>query len=249
MKNLIIAFSFLIVLSSCTPLRVVRLEPDPSASVEYDYGEKVVTETTRSADIRVSYYDATPNYLVFNMSVANTSDAPLVFDPAESQIVPDVGPVSSAIDPEVQLLSMDLDNLRRAKNQRTMAWVGAGLLVAGAVADVSVGGFGGGEGLVNGTSFAEELAFATTEVLTFAVIDGATRPNRMLGNAPLQELPVPESRQFWLDHSLRITTIQPGETAFGKLVFVRNDEASEFSVQVSVDGQTVRFPFDQKVFR
>lgn len=241
------AFILLVLLSSCTPLRVVRVEP-VSKDFQYDYGQQVVTESIPTASVAVSYYDATAQYLVFNMSVENTGDYAINFDAASCQLVPDVGPVSSAIDPEVQLLSMDMDQMQRARKQRTFAWVGAGLLVAGVVADAS-GLVGGAGDAVGNISLAEELALSTADAVVFTVANTVAQNSRVAGAEPSSEIPVPESRYFWLDHSLRITTIQPGERAFGKVVFPRNDEATNFSLQVRIEDQVLTVPFKQKVFR
>ncbi|MEM6770668.1 MAG: hypothetical protein AAF597_08805 [Bacteroidota bacterium] len=233
----------LIFLSSCTPLRVVRLAPVEETG-EYSYGQQLVRKTASAAEVTVSYYDASPSYLVFNVSVENRGDRPINFDPVSCSLVPDVGTEQRAIDPEFQLLAMDIEQMRQTRKNRTMAWVGAGLMVAGAVAGATIDA---GEGVAN-IGLAEELALTVVDATAFAVVQSVANSNAR-NNAPLEEIPVPESRFFWLDHSLRITTIQPGEVAFGKVVFPRNDEASKFSFRTEVDGVFFEVPFNQQVFR
>lgn len=250
MRHFYLSLSLLFLLSSCTPLRVVRLAPAVE-STEYDYGQPVLRQNTTDAEVTVSYYDATPNYLVFNLMVENKGDANFNFDPASCLLVPDVGPVTAAINPEVQLLSMDMDEMKRSRTQRTLAWVGAGLLVAGVAADVAGDGLlgNGAEGVANNVSFAEELAFSTVDAVVFTVANTTTANSRVANALPADQVPIPESRIFWLDHSLRITTVRPGEIAFGKVVFPRNDQATNFSFQVDVNDRKLKFPYDQQVFR
>lgn len=237
-----------ILFTACTPLRVVRLEPEAEPD-HYRYGEKILVEEQSDVAVSVSYYDASPNYIVFNMEVENKGKEAFNFDPAECLLVPDVGPVGSAIDPEMELLSMDVNTIQREKSRRTWAWIGAGALVAGTVISITDGAdiadFGPG-----GNSFAGELALSVTENLAFAIINANAGADFRRNGIPYEgEIPVPENRFFWLDHALRITTIQPGETAVGKVVFPRNDEATSFSFNLSVEGREFTFPFSQRVFK
>lgn len=244
MKHLYYLLFSLVLLSSCTPLRVVRLSPAVETA-EYSYGEQLVRQSSRAAEVTVSYYDASRSYLVFNVSVENKGDAPITFDPATCKLAADVGPEVLAIDPEFQLLTMDIDNMRQERKSRAMAWVGAGLMVAGAVAGASIDG---GESSIANLGIAEELALSAVDATVFAVVQSTNNANAR-ANAVPADIPVPENRFFWLDHSLRITTIQPGEVAFGKVVFPRNDIASLFTFKAEVDGGIFEVPFTQKVFR
>ncbi len=244
MRPIYFLLFFLVLFTSCTPLRVVRLDPAVETE-EYSYGQKIVRQTERFAEVAVSYYDASQSYLVFNVSVENKGDQAINFDPASCVLSPDIGVDQLAVDPEFQLLSMDMESMRQIRKNRTLAWVGAGLMVAGAVAGA---GIDGGEGGINSLTLAEELAFTAADVAVFAIAQNSVEANRRNNPAP-QDIPVPENRFFWLDHALRITTIQPGEVAFGKVVFLRNDAASSFNFKAMVDGYEFSVPFTQKVFR
>lgn len=249
MKNvyLLSLLLFTLILSACTPLRVVRLEPDTEETT-FRYGEKVVTEETAGARVDVSYYDASPRFIVFNLEVENTGTEPFDFDPVNCLLVPDAGPVSRAIDPELQLLSMDIKTMQEQKNSRTLAWIGAGVVVAGVAVDLANGNnfddFSGGQ------FFAADLALTSVENLAFSLIDVRSQRDYIRNTIPFEdEIPVPANRYFWLDHALRITTVQPGQKVYGKIAFPRNDEASSFSFNVSVRGNEFSFPFTQRLFK
>lgn len=248
MKALLSLILFAFLISSCTPLRVVRLEPDAEPD-HYRYGEKIVTDEQADVAVAVSYYDASPNYIVFNLEVENKGAESFNFDPATCLLVPDIGPVSSAIDPELELLSMDIQTIQQEKTRRTWAWIGAGALVAGTVvaitSDSNIDAFDPGT-----NSLAAELAFSATENLAFAVINAQAANDFRRNAIPYaDEIPVPENRFFWLDHAVRFTTIRPGEKAVGKVVFPRNDEAATFSFNLEVEGKSFSFPFSQRVFK
>jgi len=247
MKNLYFFLLLAIILSSCKPLQIVRLEPE-SEPTSYRYGEKILTEEQAEVGVSVSYYDASNSYIVFNLEVENKGTEPFHFDPASCLLVPDIGVPASAIDPEVELLSMDIQTMKDRKNSRTWAWIGAGIVVAGTVAAVATDN---GDVLdVTPNTFAEELAFSVSDAITFSVIDAAINNDIRRNSVPYgNEIPVPENRYFWLDHALRLTTIAPGQKAFGKVVFPRNDDAGSFSFQVTARDKAFAFPFSQRVFR
>ncbi len=238
----------LLLITACTPLRVVRVEPE-EATAAYSYGNKVYQASTDELAVAINYYDASPQYLVFDLAVENTGEEAFDFSPESCQLVPDIGPASPAIDPELQLLSMDLEHMDRQRNRRTWSYIGAGVAIAGIVAGSVGDPVVGGEGAI-GNAFAEQLTLTTVDALVFAVVSSSDGQESVERRVPSgSEVPVPENRYFWLDHSLRVTTIRPGETAFGKVVFPRNDQATRFDFQVSVRGETFSFPFRQQVFR
>lgn len=247
MKNLYFFTFFFLLLASCTPLRVVRLEPD-TTEITWRYGEKVVSDEASGARVDVSYYDSSPRFIVFNLEVENTGTEAFDFDPVNCLLVPDEGPVSRAIDPEIQLLSMDVKSIQDEKNNRTFAWIGAGITVAAVVADVTNGNLS--DNLDNSTSLATDLAFSAFQNLAFTLVDAQNARNYYRNTIPLEdEIPVPANRFFWLDHALRITTIEPGQKVFGKIAFPRNDAATVFNFSVTANGEEFKFPFTQQLFK
>lgn len=242
----------LLFLTSCSPLRVVRLTPEDETQVDrYLYGNPILSQTERGVTVNVNYYDASRDYLVFDLEVVNNSGERFDYDPAQTTLIPDVGESVQAIDPEVQLLAMDIETIRQIKTNRTLGWIGAAVLVAGVTYDIANGSNAVADGAANnfGDQLLTELSLNVVDALTFAVVDN-TINNDYRNAAPYAgEIPTPENRFFWLDHSLRLTTIQPGERAYGKIVFPRNDEASNYKFLTSVAGQEFAFNFVQRVFR
>lgn len=209
------------------------------------YGNPVQRQQSGDVAAEVSFYDATPRFVVFNLEVTNNGTTAFDFDPATIQLVPNVGEIIQAIDPELQLFGLDMQNAKKQKTDRILAGIGTGLLVAGAVVSLSDG--------VPGDSFdnsvvATELAFNAGDLLLFSTVSDLSQ-SRIHYSVPREEIPFPDSRFFWLDHALRITTIRPGETVAGKVAFRRFDQAELVDFTLVAGREDFSFGFYQRVFR
>ncbi len=239
-------FYFLALISflfaSCSSPYVVRLEPQ-AENVSYRYGEKLVAQTDGQAKVTVSYYDSSPRYVVFHMEVENTGTTDFDFDPATCILVGDAGPVQQAIDPEVQLLAMDLQAVKEVRAAEGLAVAGLAITVASTAVAVANG--------VTDTYFYGDAVINSASDLSFVVQGNDVEDDIIRGvTLPFDgEEPAPNNRYFWLDYALRITTISPGKSAFGKIAFARNDAAENLSFKVTVQGQEFTFPFSQNLFR
>lgn len=235
-----------ILFSACTPLRVVRMEPPADKIDSYQYGNAVAVQTLGNTEISASFYDATRDVVVFHVEVRNEGKESILYDPADATLTTPEGQTQFAIDPEIELLSYDLEEIKRIRSNRTWGAIGGALAVAGTVAAVTSGDgpdFNGGNDFV-GT---RQQIFTN---LTFSVLDIATAVT-FLRNQPAEgtDLPAPDERAFWLDYSMRKTTIKPGEVAFGKLVFPRTAIEGTFYLATPVDNDVAEFEFIQRVYR
>lgn len=238
---------FALFFTACTPIRVVRVEPEAEEDVDrYLYGSAIQHQEIDGVGVDVSYYDASNNYLVFHFEMTNNTERAFDFDPATIRLIPDLGSSLPAIDPEIHLLGMDMDQARRRRNARTMGWVGAGLLVAGTVATIAADSGPNTVADVGGNSLIQELTYSVADALVWTIVTSSVDP-------PLppaaDEIPIPENRFFWLDHALRITTVRPGETVMGKVAFPRSDESRRLEIVLTVDDRSFSFPFRQRSFK
>ncbi|TXF87618.1 hypothetical protein FUA23_18125 [Neolewinella aurantiaca] len=242
MRFLITLFLFYLALSGCSSPYVVRMEPDTEVSA-HRYGVKLVVRSNEDAKVTVSFYDSSPKYVVFHLEVENTSSTAFDFDPASCLLAGDAGPVQQAIDPEVQLLSMDIKSVKSTRAAKGFAIAGVAASIAGAALAANTG--------AADSYLYSDLAINTTSDLSFVLRDEDNEDLVARGEvAPLDgEEPPPSNRYFWLDYAFRITTIDPGKTAFGKVAFPRNDEAEYFNFIVTVQDEEFSFPFNQKRFR
>lgn len=247
MKRLYFLLLLIFLGTACAPIRVVRLEPaEPESSSRLLYGNAVLSQWTTDARVDLSYYDTSNDYLIFHLEIENQSRQAFDFNPAEITLNTNLGEIRRAIDPEVQLLSMDLDHARQRSNQRAMTWVSGSLAVLGTVASI-VAETADNPTVADDNALIADVSFDLAESLTFININTNNQIIRyqML---PQEEIPAPDSRFFWLDHSLRITTVRPGETVMGKVAFPRADKANFFTVEVPLQGQRLSYEFRQRVF-
>lgn len=232
--------------TACTPLRVVRLEPAQDQAAEYLYGNAVAVAKAGDAEVKASYFDSDHEVVIFHLEVRNDGREPITYDPVDATLQTPSGQVLNAIDPEVELLTYDLDQLRKIRNGRALTAVGGALVVAGTVAAIT----SGGDDFGAANDFAAVNNQQVYTDLTFTVLD-ATLTAALYRNIPLEPADLPESseREFWLDYAMRRTTIQPGEVAIGKLVFPRVPVEGSFELATTVEGELAKFEFRQRVFR
>lgn len=238
MKRLLIFTTLSFLFTACATPSVARLQPE-AEDFFYRNGAKLITKNDREAKVTVSYYDSSPEYVVFHLILENVGTLSFDFDPVVCLLVGDVGPVRKAIDPEVQLLTMDLKSANEPRIIRFLDFSNLALTAAGVVIAANDGvtdpTFYAGAGLNTAADLAYLLRDDGEEE---AIARGVTAP---LGGVE----PKPDNRFFWLDHALRITTIHPGEKVFGKIAFARNDEAKNLVFKVMVQEQEFVFSFNQ----
>lgn len=241
---LLILFS--ITASSCTPLRVLRMEPAADQIDSYLYGNAVATSTAGAAEVSTSFYDADNEYVVLHVEIKNIGTQAIDYDPVEATLSDPSGGVLGAVDPEVELLTYDLDQIKKIRTNRVMAVAGSALAVAGTVvAATSNDGFiAAGDNFtgINQTQLYTDLAFT---VLDATVALGVVRQ----GVDPDVTIPSSGERAFWLEYAMRRTTIRPGEIAIGKLVFPRTLLAGTFQLAIPVEGEVLTFDFIQQIYR
>lgn len=239
-------FALLFLISACTPLRIVRLEPsEANTAGRMFYGNPVQSQQRGEVVAEVSFYDATPQFVVFNLEITNNGTKAFDFDPATIHLIPNEGEYIPAIDPELELFGLDMHNAKKQKTQRIFAGIGAGLLIAGTIASVSsdnaVNDF---DNLYSTT----ELALDVGDVFIFSAANFNDN-SRLHYAVPREDIPFPDSRFFWLDHALRVTTVRPGETVGGKVAFRRFDQADYVDFTLAAGSEEFQFGFHQRVFR
>lgn len=242
----LLLFLFVVALTSCTPLRVVRLEPAASEPFDYYYGRRIMTSERSDAKLAVNYDENTRDYLIFTIDVVNQGEEPILVDPAACVLESNHGLALPAVDPEEELFRRDIAEIRSQRNQRI---AGAALLTAATVVAVTTG-----TGPATGAATTEQVATTTAADVTLGVTDainnsiflfyGADR-RTWVNDGPAD----PTLDDFWLNRSLRITTVPPGKAVAGQVVFPRNDYSTMLRLSCEVEGTVHDFELDQTIFR
>ena len=242
----------LLLLFSCgTPLQVVRVDPASEDLIDrYRYGSAIQHQEADNVSVEVSFYDATRQYLLFDVEISNHTSDDILIDPAETSLQLPSGTRLSAVEPEYQLLSMDLESVRKQRQSRTLAWASAAVLVAASAYAIANGDNSTVSAPNSDAVIISNLGTQVADVMTYVVLEEEGRRLEREMVPVADEMPEVDNRFFWLDYSLRKTTLRPGESAVGKLVFPRSDDASTVEVVVPVGPQReFAFPFRQRVFR
>ena len=251
MQHFYYLFLVALFLGSCgRPLQMVRIEPESEDTVDrYFYGNAIQQLQQDGITVETNFYDGTPEYVIFDVMVVNDSEEEVLFDPVATILYTGEQQGHHALDPELELFSLDMEVLHREQGRRTMAWVGGALLVVAGTAYAITQGSSPTEAPTAANRTADlvgDLSLSLYDIALFNIVDTEQRIRTAVQPT---ELPDPDNRFFWLDHAMRRTTIRPGERAVGKLIFPRSDEVDRLRLSVSVEERRFDFTYQQRVYR
>ncbi|WP_373551495.1 hypothetical protein [Haliscomenobacter sp.] len=248
----VLAISF----SSCAvPQAVVRMEPAADQKIRWDYGQAIVEKSVDSLFGRAAFDHAEKEFLVFNVDVTNLSQRDQLVAPEQFYLTTSTGTRYFALDPEKQLFSMEVQENVREANAKNAA-VLAGVAAAVAVTAVVVSEIQDNKDNNNSNNNNENrnnnrdntnFLLSVPLVINSAPADQSiAQPN--IGNFE-PNTPTTGDRGFWMDYTLRKTTLAPGEKARGKVLFRRQDTLKDFLLMLPIEQSVFSFGFKQKVFQ
>lgn len=144
----------------------------------------------------------------------------------------------SAIDPEAQLLNMDLLASRQEARQKN-AWLIAGLPAAATVTAVAV---------IDNNNTNNDNASGISNNLSNDDRWGQPIIYNEVGATRQYLSPVEADPWFWSDQTLRKTTLEKGEQVRSKVLFPREKALSRFELAVQVAEISFNFGFLQKLY-
>ena len=263
LKNYLSAIFYLFVLaislSSCAvPQAVVRMEPAADQKIRWDYGQAIVEKSVDSLFGRAAFDHAEKEFLVFNVDVTNLSQRDQLVAPELFYITTATGTRYFALDPEKQLFSMEVQENVREANAKNAA-VLAGVVAAAAVTAVVVSEIkdakdnNNSNNNNNNNENRNNNQDNTNFLLSVPLVinSGSANQSNVQQNIDNFEpdRPTIGDRGFWMDYTLRKTTLAPGEKARGKVLFHRQDALKDFLLMLPVEQSVFSFGFKQKVFQ
>ena len=225
-----------------TPRTVIRMQPDESENVFWSNGQAIAEQIQDSVIARAAFSHATPEYLIFDIEVINQGGSSILVAPEDLYIATPQNFQLPAIDPERQLLSMEIDASRQEARAKNTA-VATGLIAAGAiiaVAATSDGDAGDGDDFDD----YDAVDAAVDVAIPALYLSTAFRQEAVL-SAPISALPLPYDPIFWSDYTLRKTTLRPGESVRGLVAFNRFDQTDRFELALPLEELKFRFSFEQ----
>lgn len=240
MKNtstlIVLAACTLLALSACfSPKSVVRIEPTDEPQ-RWNYGQAILEAEKDGIAANAAYAYSDEDYWVFDVEVINWREDRIMVDPAGIELT--IAPIDmkvSAIDPESQMLDMEMDASRREANAKNAAVV-AGVVAVAAVATAIATSSGD-----NNDNTENNFDNNNLDVVNVA-------PTLVIGagaGAPPPPGPIAVDPWFWSEQTLRKTTLEKGQKVRGKVLFPRNDQIRNFDMLVPIEELIFKFGFKQ----
>lgn len=221
----IIYIAFAATLTSCfAPKPVLRFKPEET-NTTWEKGKEYVSYKRGDYEIHSSYYGYNDKYIIFDIEVVNNKGgeeflvAPeniklyqSIFDNTKQSLINDSIPVR-AIDPEAELLNIDLEN-SKAEASRKNSQVAVAAIFAAAIPLAIVAT---SSDIHSPNSY--ERTVSNTEMVD-AGVDvalGVTAINQV--NQENQIISLNDSKFTWEASSLRKTTLSPGYSIRGLVFF------------------------------
>jgi hypothetical protein len=264
MKNKLHTFGLLLAcalamgLQSCAvPAAVIRMEPEKNEQVHWDYGTAVLEKEADQMLARAMYTTNDKKYLVFNVEITNLGKEEILVSPKDFYLALPGGTRVPAIDPEIQLFSMEVQENRREANAKNAA-IAMGVLAVAAVTAAVVSDVNDNAVSRNTENVAQSVT--PNFVNTAIALDLAHSLGTAAWSIPMAlearrdfemsnpNIPSTSERRLWSDYTLRKTTVGPNEKVKGRVIFPRQDAMREYLMMVPVEGTVFGFGFKQRIF-
>lgn len=226
-----------LLLSSCAiPEDVIRIDSTEN-NVDWLMGKQVVTKSNDSVTIALKYEQNRGKYLIFDTEILNNSNNKLTVSPTD-YIITGTSDTSTqnttlvAMDPEIMLLEKDIEISRNMAAQKNAATTS--LIVNTAMLATNVA-------MTTSNRDTPEKAMARAAATDVANITTAATYH---SNVAQEHINLRE-RSFWAMDALRKTTLYPGESIRGNVLFPKNLMIQYFNVEINLSGIVFIFHFKQ----
>jgi hypothetical protein len=235
MNHFICFFSIVItVLSGCvSPAHVFTVIPAEN-EMHWTYGVGLIEKTDHDISVQVGFEDNRNDMLCFYITINNKSENIIFVDPKEFECIaqsridqdslhnPVKSTIAHAIDPETQIQQKDIQISEENSSYQSSNTLEAGGMLMNLVLDVAT---------IGKPEF-EEQQKEKEQQREDARIRSIDRDNEH--SARIESLN--QEKVFWQSQTFRKTTLLPGQTIEGKLLFYRDEHAKFLQL---------RFPFPQ----
>lgn len=232
-----------LMLQACSPKPVFRMSP-VADHTSWLSGREYVSSELDSILVVLAYYRHMAGLIYLDIEVVNLGSEPLHVDPDRFSYNayddnPGMEETSSvhrpALNPEEELLELDLVASKVSADRRTSSGFGAAFIALGLVSDVAA--------MANGAS-SEEMGWRVSDRVDMA-IEKEIRDERF--RRSLNDLA--EARNIWEFDMLRKTDLQPDEYVRGLVAFPNRESALFYDFIFEMGGNEHRFRYEQYRFK
>ncbi len=237
-----------VILNSCAiPQPVIRMDP-LAEEIRWDYGVAFGRIQSQKYDVRAAYVDHDREMLFFDVIVYNHSNEDILISPEKLYLKTAHGGRRYALNPESNILSMDLRQSQKEADAKNMA-VAAGIAAVGTAVAIALTDDGvddnGALQVIDGAQIGLDLYIGLSGLAYASLGETYYAPPP----PPDEGLPSRELRSFWTDYTLRRTTVAPGESVRGIVVIRRMDELAELELVIPVGEEDYSFIFKQRLIK
>ena len=255
-KYLIITIAILTTLTSCfSPKPVLRFKAEETNST-WDKGKEYISYKKGNYEVHTSYYGNNDKYIMFNIEIVNNNGEEFLVAPENIKLYTgswdnvkqitsyNTNPIS-AIDPEMELLKIDLES-SKAEAASKNAGIAAVVIFAAAIPLAIIASKSDAE---NTSSNYNESNISNTE-LVGAGVDIAFGANAINHDVQKEKIiSMNDSKYTWETSSLRKTTLSPGYSIRGLVFFPIPDiNLRKVRVDVPVPSGVINIKYDYLIY-
>lgn len=245
----------MLALTSCfSPKPVIRLKADEPKTT-WDKGKEFISYKMGEYEVHTSYYGANDKNLIFDIEIVNNNGEEFLVAPENIKIIKGYwdnatqsisysGNAVNALDPELELLNIDLANSRAEASSKN-AGVAAAAIFAVAIPLAIVAAKSDAEN----SKDSDEEDVTNTELVS-AGVDLALTANAI--NQESQEINIQsmnDSKYTWETVALRKTTLMPGYSIRGLVFFPIPDiNTRKIRVDIPVPDGNISVKYDYLIY-
>lgn len=241
-------FGLFIFLQSCSPKVFTRMEPLKTDNITWRDGRQISTLTDGSVYVSVNYEKEADEKYYYFVEVMNNTEGNLLVSPesiwytiCNNQnnnlvIAPDFNQRIYSIDPEKQIIKYEKDKRQAEADSKSASVVNA---VGSAIAAAAI---------LSSDDKGEDSGYRKA----FGV--GAVTHNYIAGEAAnsdnlryTQDV-INDYQAFWERHTLRKTTLRPGERISGYVVFPKTFELQYMKISVPSLSNSLEFDYKKVTY-
>lgn len=244
----------LLVFNACyAPKPLVRISPDQEENVFWHQGQAIAESRQDDIVARAAFSHFHGDYALFDVELINESEHTFLLDPKDLSITSDKGTRIPAIDPEMNIFSMQMEASRQEARRKNNAIIAGAVAVTAVVAvAVATSDDSPSSAQTDNNARSIEQSYNTVDlavdVLSPAVALAIDFRRGELLSHEAAALPSTNTLEFWENIALRKTTLRPGDVVRG-LVGFHKHASKNLLLKIPAHTTEFEFLFQQQVYQ
>jgi len=247
--NILVLSVSILLFKSCSPKPITRVFVEKEDVVHWDRGIGIgqIEEDGLAVDVAFSHVDG--DYIFFDFAFQNDGEEPYHVDVTEVKMFDMVRQgTRKAIDPELIILDKEIRNSKREANNKTLAIVAGAAIVAGTVAAVASADGGGSPSSEDNIDDVDNIYFTSINSDNVHINDQYVDFSQLKILSGLPRYTNANRISFWIDYSIRKTTLYKGEYLRGLVGFLFDDKSEKLELKIPLKETVQRVKFNQKMY-